>query len=455
MLHNSIIDVGKKLFNAGKELISKIDDKINKERLNIEINKDETITANTINISDEQFKVLRKLIKSIKTRTDIKERAKHIVKCYFDSNISRCARELNASRNTIKKWKRKWLKNQCLLAKTELEEPHKLKSKIIMVLSDEYRSGKPPSIKSEQVAAIIYLSLQEPSLFKLPISHWTADTLRKMAIELDIVKSISARQISRYLKQVDINVYKYQQWINSMKSNPNFKEYIKRVTKISDIYTNSDKYAEKGTVIISTDEKTGIQALEHKHPVKPVSPGFTMKIEQEYKRNGTTVLIASRDINSGKIIPMLNPTRTEEDFVIHIKEVLKTFDDANKVILIMDQLNTHMSESMVKLIASECNVDSELGIKGKSGILKSMKTRSEFLEDESHRVHIVYTPKHCSWLNQVELWFGIITKQLLNKRSSFKSVEELNSKIMEYIEYYNSNLAKKFKWSYSGKVLQV
>jgi len=284
---------------------------------------------------------------------------------------------------------------------------------------------------------------------------WTADVLRKTAIELEIVKNISARQINRYLKQADINVYKCQQWINSMESNPDFEEYMKRVKEISDIYANSDKYAEKGTVIVSTDEKTGIQALEHKHPAKPVIPGFAMKVEQEYKRNGTTVLIASRDINSGKVIPMLNPTRTEEDFIIHIKKVLETFDDANEIILIMDQLNTHMSESMVKLVAGGCNIDSELGIKGKSGILKSMKTRAEFLEDKSHRVHIVYTPKHCSWLNQIELWFGIITKQLLNKRSSFKSVEELNSKIMEYIEYYNSNLAKKFKWSYSGKVLQA
>lgn len=455
MLHNSIIDIGKNFFNAGKKLISKIDYKINKKCLNIEINKEETITTNTVNISDEQFRILRKLIKSIKTRTDVKERAELIVKCYFDSNISRCARELNTSRNTIKKWKRKWLKNQYLLTKAEMEEPHKLKSKIITALSDEYRTGRPSSIKSEQVAAIIYLSLQDPSLFKLPISHWTADVLRKMALKLEIVKTISARQINRYLKQIDINVYKYQQWINSMESNPDFEEYMKRVKKISDIYTNSDKYAEKGTVIVSTDEKTGIQALEHKHPVKPVIPGFAMKIEQEYKRNGTTVLIASRDINSGKIIPMLNPTRTEEDFIIHIKEVLKTFDDANKIILIMDQLNTHMSESMVKLIADECNIDFELGIKGKSGILKSMKTRAEFLEDKSHKVRIVYTPKHCSWLNQIELWFGIITKQLLNKRSSFKSVEEVNSKIMEYIEYYNSNLAKKFKWSYSGKVLRI
>jgi len=174
MLHNPIINVGKKIFNAGKELISKIDDKINKERLSIKTNKEGTITADAINISDKQFKILIKLIKSIKTRTDVKERAKLILKCYFDSNISRCARELDASRNTIRKWKIKWLKNQELLTKTEMDEPHKLKSTIIMVLSDEYRIGKPPSIKSEQVAVIIYLSLQDPSLLKLPISHWTA-----------------------------------------------------------------------------------------------------------------------------------------------------------------------------------------------------------------------------------------------------------------------------------------
>jgi transposase len=152
---------------------------------------------------------------------------------------------------------------------------------------------------------------------------------------------------------------------------------------------------------------------------------------------------------------MLNPTRTEKDFVVHIKDVIKNFDNAKKIILIMDQLNTHKSESMVRLVADECKIDIKLGVKGTKGILKSMKTRVEFLEDSSHRIQVVYTPKHCSWLNQIELWFGIITRQLLNRRSSFKSVEELNEKIEEYIKYYNENLAKKFKWNYTGKILKA
>lgn len=453
MLHESIINAGKELINSGKEIISSIGEKIKQKHENTEVSKGEV--AQTLDITNNQFKILKALIKSIKTRTDIKGRAELIIKCYFDNNISRCARELNISRKKVRKWKKKWLKNQNMLKKTELEEPHKLKCSIVLILSDSYRVGKPPVIRSEQVAAIIYISLQKPSLFKLPISHWTAEALKKIAIKLEVIEKISSRQINRYLKQGDINIYRYTEWLNSAESNPDFKEYMERVKKVCDIYINSDKYADEGIVILSTDEKTGIQAISHKHPAKPARKRSPEKIEQEYERNGTTVLIASRDINSGKVIPMLNPTRTEDDYIVHIKDILKRFTYAKGIILIMDQLNTHMSESMVKLIAKECGIDKDLGIKGTRGILKSMKTRAEFLEDTSHRIQIVYTPKHCSWLNQIELWFGIITKQLLNRRYSFKSVEELNAKIMDYIEYYNENLAKKFKWNYSGKILKV
>ena len=120
----------------------------------------------------------------------------------------------------------------------------------------------------------------------------------------------------------------------------------------------------------------------------------------------------------------------------------------------MDQLNTHQSEGLVRYIAKECGIEDDLGEKNKSGILKNMKSRQEFLENEEHRIRIVYTPKHCSWLNQVEMWFSILGRMLLNKRASFKSLEVLKSKIKEFIEYYNTNLAKPFKWTYSGKLLQ-
>jgi transposase len=124
----------------------------------------------------------------------------------------------------------------------------------------------------------------------------------------------------------------------------------------------------------------------------------------------------------------------------------------------MDQLNTHKSESLVRFVIDKCNLDIDektLGKKGSSGILKSMETRSHFLSNPEHNIYIVYTPKHASWLNQIEIWFSIIKRHLLNRRASFKSVKELEDKIKEYIIYYNENLAKPFIWNYTGKILKA
>lgn len=120
----------------------------------------------------------------------------------------------------------------------------------------------------------------------------------------------------------------------------------------------------------------------------------------------------------------------------------------------MDQLNTHKSESLVRFIAeSEGIPEDALGKKGEEGILKSMETRATFLSDPAHRVRIVYTPKHSSWLNQIELWFSILRRRLLNRRSSFSSVQHLELSIQHFIEYYNQHLAKAFRWTYAAKLL--
>lgn len=179
------------------------------------------------------------------------------------------------------------------------------------------------------------------------------------------------------------------------------------------------------------------------------------RCEQEYKRHGTTSLIASRDVVTGKIVnPSLGKTRTEKDFAKHIKEIIELNDTSN-IIFIMDQLNTHKSETLVKLFAKHLSIPEEtLGIKGIEGILKSKETRAAFLSNKSNRIRIVYTPKHSSWLNQIEMWFSILTRRFLNKRSSFSSVKDLEHKILKFVEYYNEFLAKAFKWTYAGKVLQ-
>ena len=353
------------------------------------------------------------------------------------------------------KWKQRWEQSKRELERIEKDEPRKLNQAIKEILEDSYRSGRPSSFTMEQIAHIINLSLQKPESVGVPINHWTAEELACKAIKDNIVESISARQISRYLKEIDLKIHQFEGWLNSKDKLKDPEEFEKRTGTVCQLYLNSNNLQKEGFHILSCDEKTGIQAIEHKHPSKPAKPGAVEKCEQEYKRNGTTTLIASRNINTGEIIaPMVNQTRNEEDFLKHISDVVSLAPN-DKYIFVMDQLNTHKSESLVKYVAAQCGIKEDLGKKGCYGILQSMKTRQAFLEDEKHRIRIVYTPKHASWLNQIEIWFGILSRKILGRRASFKSVQELEWKILDFIKYYNENLAKPFKWNYAGKILKA
>ncbi|SDJ34615.1 transposase [Natribacillus halophilus] len=231
------------------------------------------------------------------------------------------------------------------------------------------------------------------------------------------------------------------------------EQYRKEVREVCDTYHQApmrDEY------VFCTDEKTGIQALEHARPAKPMKAGSPEKREQEYIRHGTTGLIASRDVQTGEIVaPMIRPTRKEKDFVEHIENVVAQDPEASYV-FVVDQLNTHQSESLVRFVADQCGIpQGSLGKKGHSGILKTKKTRKKFLKDKSHRIQFVYTPKHCSWLNQIECWFSILCRDLINPRASFTSIDDLAYRLAQYIEYYNQHLAKPFHWTFKGRPLQV
>nr|WP_269145568.1 transposase [Cohnella fermenti] len=209
-----------------------------------------------------------------------------------------------------------------------------------------------------------------------------------------------------------------------------------------------------GVHIHSIDEMTGIQALERAHPTLPMKPGLEERCEFEYIRHGTQCLIANLEVATGEVTsPSVGDTRTEVDFAAYL-DTLISQDPQGEWIFITDQLNTHQSEAVVRLVARYGEFKEELGVKGKSGILATMASRAEFLTDRTHRIRFIYTPKHSSWLNQIEIWFSILMRRLL-KRGSFLSKEDLKSKILKFIDYFNQTMAKPFQWTYRGKPLHV
>ena len=348
-------------------------------------------------------------------------------------NFSQFGKELNHAPETVSKWYYRGRDANCQWieqVKSVTEEPGHAgellrKERLAeQILSDSPRIGAPATYSAQQYTQIVSLALMPPSETNRPITHWTARELTDEVHLQKIAPGISQRQVKRFLDQADLKPHRSQYWLNPKIDDR--KEYEDQAKKICDLYLQARPLAEKAVHLISTDEKTGIQALERIAETKPMRCGQPEKIEFEYTRHGTLCLMPSFDVATGKIVTHhLGETRNEEDFAKHIEATIKTAP-ADEWIFISDQLNTHKSATLVELVARLTDFKGKLGVKAKSGILQDTKTREAFLSDSSHRIRFAYTSKHCSWLNQVEIWFGILVKKVI-KRGNFISNTDLQN----------------------------
>lgn len=412
-------------------------------------------SASKVVISERQQEVLRKFSTSRTVAARLVQRAAIILLAFAGLANVDIAGAVGLQRHQVGLWRRRWQQafDDLVCIECNEDEPAKLRHAIEKVLTDEPRPGSPGKFTAEQLTLLFALACEPPEKSGLPITHWTGAELAAEAVKRGIVESISVSQVNRLLRQAELHPHRSRYWLNTTEKDPAL--FQAQVQMVCATYQDAPQlYHHHDTHTISVDEMTGIQALERVAATLPMNPGHIQLREFEYERHGTLTFIGNFHVVTGELpAPTLGPTRTEADFVAHIEKTIN-LDPQARYVFVLDNLNTHCSATLVELVARLCGIKDDLGQKGKRGVLKSMKSRQEFLSDLSHRVRFVYTPKHSSWLNQIEIVFGVIMRKVI-RRGNFTSVEDLKSKLLAFIDYFNQVFAKPFNWTYTGRPLKV
>ena len=408
--------------------------------------------AAKITITERQRDILLTLQNATTAPSHLRQRAAVVLLAFDGVRNENIAEEVGLGRRQVGRWRRRWAKAWNALIDLECRETKAdLRRAIEAIITDGPRPGAPGKFTPEQVTQILAVACEPPEKSGRPITHWTARELADEVAKRGIVTSISTAQVGRYLREAALQPHKSRYWLNTTEKDP--AQFQKQVEAVCDTYVRApQRERTEHTHTFCVDEMTGIQALERTAATKPMIAGKPARIEFEYERHGTLTLIGNFKVTTGELLaPTIGPTRTESDFASHIEQTT-AIDPTASWVFVTDNLNIHCSETLVQVVAKACEISETLGKKGVRGVLKSVATRQAFLSSPSHRIRFVYTPKHSSWLNQIETVFGLIMRKVV-RRGSFTSVNDLRDKLLNFIEYFNRVFAHPFRWTYRGRPL--
>lgn len=284
-------------------------------------------------------------------------------------------------------------------------------------LGDAERSGRPIRITPLERHQVVAAACQSPEKYGLSRNTWTRESLADAVVEAGLVREISPSQVGRILDEAQIKPHRVKMWCHS--KDPAFQEKLKAIVKL---YVSRPK----GQPVLCIDEKTGMQALSRSRALQLPKPGKSSRFDFEYRRNGTRCLFACFNIATGKVLGRCTTSRKRPDFFSFMDLVASMYRQ-RRVHVVLDNLNTHTDTKKGRFI-------------------------TEWNKSHGKRFVFHYTPTHGSWLNQVELWFGIMTRRVL-RYGNFSSPDELIGAVEAFIDEWNGVEAHPFRWTYAGQPL--
>ncbi len=347
-------------------------------------------TPTRITLRGRERRILKRVVRAHTSEQREVLRARIVLLAALGNNNSRIANELNVGVQTVRKWRDRF-------AAARLEG-----------LWDAPRSGRPAQFSSAQRHEVFTLLVGPPPF---PYARWTVDLLANDLVARGIVPSIGRESVSLWLRTADVKPHRVKYWLTS--KDPAFK--VKR-DRIIDLYLNPPQDG----IVISIEEKTSIQALERTRPESPPRPHRNRRVEFEYRRHGVVNLIAAFTVHSGDVLGECVDKNDSRTFIRFIRQIMKAHP-TGKLYLVLDNGTTHRSKETAAFFA------------------------------QHSRLVPVFTPTHASWLNQVEIWFSLLSRQAL-RNVSFRSRKELGDRILHYITEYNGS-ARPFKWTSKGQPL--
>jgi hypothetical protein len=288
---------------------------------------------------------------------------------------------------------------------------------------------------------VLTIASENTAAHDCPATRWSLDDLARELVNRHAEEAMSRGTVWRVLHDADLKPHRSVYWLNS--HDPDFLSCAK---DICSQYVQSPTLSRHGELTICTDEKTGMQILQRRHPTHLARPGHPEKREQDYIRHGTRVLIASFVVPTGEVVWDLGETRTSDDFAAHLLHVVERFADWPRITWVVDNLNTHWSLQACEILAA---------LNGRPFVPRALqrgRQRKAFLTDRDYPHRFVFTPKHGSWLNQVELWFSVLARRFL-KRGDFASQEEFAERLRRFLDRYNAEQAHPYRWTYTGEPL--